>query len=40
MERRRFVTGGALAAGCDGFDTKPIDLERLLAKIRAVLDRR
>jgi CheY-like chemotaxis protein len=30
----------ALAAGCDGFDTKPIDLERLLAKIRAVLDRR
>jgi CheY-like chemotaxis protein len=29
----------ALAAGCDEFDTKPIDLERLLAKIRAVLDR-
>ena len=27
----------ALAAGCDDFDTKPIDLERLLAKIRAVL---
>jgi len=30
----------ALAAGCDDFDIKPIDLERLLAKIRAVLDRR
>jgi two-component system, cell cycle response regulator DivK len=30
----------ALAAGCDEFDTKPIDLERLLAKIRAVLGRR
>jgi CheY-like chemotaxis protein len=29
----------ALAAGCDGFDTKPIDLERLLGKIRAVLER-
>jgi two-component system, cell cycle response regulator DivK len=27
----------ALAAGCDDFDTKPIDLERLIAKIRAVL---
>lgn len=27
----------ALAAGCDDFDTKPIDLERLLEKIRAVL---
>ncbi|MGH8694889.1 MAG: response regulator [Burkholderiales bacterium] len=30
----------ALAAGCDGFDTKPIDFERLLAKIRTALDRR
>lgn len=30
----------ALAAGCDEFDTKPIDLERLLGKIRAVLGRR
>jgi CheY-like chemotaxis protein len=30
----------ALAAGCDEFDTKPIDLERLLEKIRAVLARR
>jgi CheY-like chemotaxis protein len=30
----------AIAAGCDEFDTKPIDLERLLGKIRAVLGRR
>ncbi len=30
----------ALAAGCDDFDTKPIDLERLLAKIRAALGKR
>lgn len=27
----------ALAAGCDDHDTKPVDLERLLGKIRAVL---
>lgn len=27
----------ALAAGCDDHDTKPIDLDRLLAKIRAHL---
>lgn len=27
----------ALAAGCNEFDIKPIDLERLLGKIRAVL---
>jgi CheY-like chemotaxis protein len=27
----------ALAAGCDDFDTKPIDLPRLLEKIRALL---
>jgi CheY-like chemotaxis protein len=27
----------ALAAGCDDFDTKPIDLSRLLGKIRALL---
>jgi CheY-like chemotaxis protein len=30
----------ALAAGCDDFDTKPIDLERLLEKIRAHAIRR
>jgi len=28
----------ALAAGCDDFDTKPIDLTRLLAKIEALLE--
>ena len=28
----------ALAAGCDDYETKPIDMARLLAKIRAVLD--
>jgi two-component system, cell cycle response regulator DivK len=27
----------ALAAGCDDYDTKPVNLERLLAKIRALL---
>ena len=27
----------AMAAGCDDFDTKPIELERLLAKIQALL---
>ena len=27
----------ALAAGCDDFDTKPIDLERLLGKIQTLL---
>ncbi len=27
----------ALAAGCDDFDTKPIELPRLLGKIRALL---
>lgn len=26
------------AAGCDDFDTKPVDLERLLAKIGRLLD--
>lgn len=30
----------ALAVGCDDFDTKPVDLARLLAKIAAVLERR
>ncbi len=29
----------ALAAGCDDFDTKPIELERLLAKMTALLAR-
>ena len=29
----------ALAAGCDDFDTKPIELPRLLAKIEALLAR-
>lgn len=29
----------ALAAGCDDFDTKPIDLPRLLEKIEALLKR-
>jgi CheY-like chemotaxis protein len=27
----------ALAAGCDDFDTKPVDFERLLGKIEALL---
>ena len=27
----------AMAAGCDEFDTKPVELERLLGKIRALL---
>jgi CheY-like chemotaxis protein len=27
----------ALAAGCDDFDTKPVELARLLAKVRALL---
>jgi CheY-like chemotaxis protein len=30
----------ALAAGCDDFDTKPIDFDRLLQKIKAVLANR
>ena len=30
----------ALAAGCDDFDTKPIEFERLLGKIEAALARR
>jgi two-component system cell cycle response regulator DivK len=28
----------ALAAGCDDFDTKPIELDRLLGKIAALLE--
>jgi CheY-like chemotaxis protein len=27
----------ALAAGCDEYDTKPVNLERLLTKIRRLL---
>jgi CheY-like chemotaxis protein len=27
----------ALAAGCDDYDTKPVEMERLLAKIEALL---
>ena len=26
----------ALAAGCDDFDTKPVELDRLLGKIQAL----
>jgi two-component system, cell cycle response regulator DivK len=29
----------ALEAGCDDYETKPVDLPRLLAKIEALLDR-
>ena len=27
----------ALAAGCEDFDTKPVELQRLLSKIQALL---
>jgi CheY-like chemotaxis protein len=27
----------AMAAGCDDFDTKPVDIQRLLGKIQALL---
>ena len=30
----------ALAAGCDDFDTKPVDIERLTQKIEALLAKR
>ena len=30
----------ALDAGCDDFDTKPVDIQRLLGKIEALLARR
>ena len=29
----------ALEAGCDDFDTKPVDLERLLGKVQVLLSR-
>jgi CheY-like chemotaxis protein len=29
----------AMAAGCDAFETKPVDLDRLLSKIEAMLSR-
>ena len=28
----------AIAAGCDDFDTKPVDIQRLVGKIQALLD--
>jgi CheY-like chemotaxis protein len=30
----------AMAAGCDDYDTKPVELERLLGKIEALLGKR
>ena len=30
----------ALEAGCDDFDTKPVEIERLLGKIQAILAKR
>ena len=29
----------ALAAGCDDFDTKPVELERLIGKIEALVNK-
>ncbi|MCB1061595.1 MAG: response regulator [Verrucomicrobiae bacterium] len=31
--------GKAIAAGCDDFDTKPVDLKRLLEKISVLLEK-
>jgi CheY-like chemotaxis protein len=28
----------AIAAGCDDYDTKPVEMERLLGKIERLLD--
>ena len=36
MDRDR---SAALAAGCDDFDTKPVEMERLMGKIRTLLAR-
>jgi CheY-like chemotaxis protein len=30
----------AMEAGCDDYDTKPVDLPRLLEKIQVLLDRK
>jgi CheY-like chemotaxis protein len=30
----------ALAAGCDDFDTKPVDIQRLVGKIQVLLNGR
>jgi two-component system cell cycle response regulator DivK len=35
-----YVQDKALVAGFDGYDTKPIDFERLLGKMQALLDNR
>lgn len=32
--------GKAIAAGCDDFDTKPVEMQRLLTKVRAQLEKR
>ena len=30
----------ALSAGCDDYDTKPVEFSRLLAKIQALLEKK
>jgi len=32
--------GKAIAAGCDDFDTKPVEMQQLLSKVRAQLEKR